>query len=214
MFFNSNGWKRFSFGLWSPIYDRAVKAFDRSRRHSLEVLDPVPDERVLIVGAGTGLDLECLPSNLDITAVDLTPAMVRRLESRARRLGVSVDARVMDGHALQFPDGYFDAVILHLIIAVIPDPARCLREVHRVLRNDGRAVVMDKFIADASRPHPILRIAGIFAELLGTNLTRKLGPLVEQSGLQITHLEPAALDGYFKIALLKKVNGRPSQPVR
>ncbi len=164
-----------------------------------------------MVGAGTGLDLEFMPNDVEITAVDITPAMIRRLEDRARRLNRSVDARVMDGHALEFPDGHFDAVILHLIVAVIPNPAKCLKEVNRVLRAGGRAVVMDKFIADHSRPHPALRIAGVLAEFFGTNLTRKLGPLVEDSGLRITQLEPAALGDYFKIALLTKEQANVSK---
>lgn len=47
-----------------------------------------------------------------MVATDLTPAMVDRIRLRAARLGREVDARVMDAHALEFPDGSFDAVIL------------------------------------------------------------------------------------------------------
>lgn len=204
MLFDNNRWKRICYGLWAPVYDHAIRVFDRPRNRAISLLDLQRGERVLILGAGTGADLEFLPDGLELTAIDITPSMIRRLKQRAGRLGVPVDASVMDGHALEFPDSHFDAVILHLIVAVIPDPAGCLREVARVLRGGGRAVVMDKFIGDASSPHFLLRLAAPFAVFFGTHLSRKLGPLVEQAGLQITYQEPAAVGSYFKIALLKK----------
>ena len=60
-----------------------------------------PGERLLIFGAGTGLDSGFVPRDVAITAIDITPAMIARLEGRARRLGLSVNAKVVDGQALQ-----------------------------------------------------------------------------------------------------------------
>jgi ubiquinone/menaquinone biosynthesis C-methylase UbiE len=120
MISNTNAWKRFSYTLWAPIYDRLITPlFTQRRRRSIQLLDPKPGERLLLVGAGTGLDLDFLPPGPQIVATDLTPAMISRLQRRADRLGLSVDAQVMDGQALEFPDASFDAVILHLIVAVI-----------------------------------------------------------------------------------------------
>jgi ubiquinone/menaquinone biosynthesis C-methylase UbiE len=90
----------------------------------------------------------------------------------------------MDGHALKFPDASFDAVILHLIVAVIPDPVKCLREAARVLRPGGRAVIFDKFVPDDQRPPLALRLPNPLTSLFGTEITRKLGPLLAESGLQ------------------------------
>ena len=47
------------------------------RRRSLELLNVQPGERVLIVGAGTGLDLEFLSKKARVIATDLTAAMLR-----------------------------------------------------------------------------------------------------------------------------------------
>jgi ubiquinone/menaquinone biosynthesis C-methylase UbiE len=96
----------------------------------------------LIVGAGTGLDLDFLPSNVHVTAIDVTPAMLKHLERRAAGMGRSVTARIMDARQLAFPDSSFDAVVMHLILAVMPEPERGLREAVRVLKPSGRIAVL------------------------------------------------------------------------
>jgi ubiquinone/menaquinone biosynthesis C-methylase UbiE len=161
-------------------------------------------ERVLIVGAGTGSDLQFIDPGPQITAIDVTKAMLRRLRRRARRRGLTVDVQVMDGQAMDFADGSFDVVILHLILAVIPDPARCARESARVLRPGGRIVIMDKFVADDRRPPLVLRLFNPVLKALGTNINRKLGPILEGTGLRNVRQEPASLGGFFKIVLLRK----------
>ncbi|MDD4892257.1 MAG: methyltransferase domain-containing protein, partial [Phycisphaerae bacterium] len=174
------------------------------RRRSITLVGLQPCERVLIVGAGTGLDLDSISSGPAITAIDLTAAMLRRLRRRARRKGLSVAAHVMDAQAMTFPDASFDVAILHLILAVVPDPVCCIREVARVLRPGGRAVILDKFLSDDRRMPIFLWLVNPLLRLLGTNATRRLGSILEGTGLQIVHQESAGLGGYFRIVLLRK----------
>ncbi len=197
-------WYRLCYTLWSPFYDLLVRGFAGWRRRSLNLADIQPGERVLIVGAGTGLDLRFIEPGSQITAIDVTGAMLWKLRHRAQRIGLDVDARVMDGQAMEFADGSFDLVVLHLILAVIPDPMRCARESARVLRPGGRVVIMDKFIADDGRTPLAFLLANPLLKLLGTNVNRKLGPILEGAGLGIVHQEPAGLGGFFKIILLRK----------
>lgn len=199
-----NTWSRLRWTLWMPGYDFVARIFKKPRRRSLQLLDLQPDERVLLVGAGTGLDLPLIPAGPTITAIDLVRGMLRRLRRRAQDLGRAVDARVMDAQALEFPDGSFDVAILHLILAVIPDPARCLREVARVLRPGGRAVILDKFIPDDGPPPLLLRVLNPLARILATNLTRRIGPVVSGSGLRIVKNESAGFHGLLRIILLRK----------
>lgn len=202
---NTNRWNRWRYTLWAPVYDRLVAHFRRQRRRSLELAAPQPGERVLISGAGTGLDLPLLPTGLSITAVDITPAMVERTSARARTLGIEVNARVMDAQALEFPDASFDLVVLHMILAVIPDPMACLREAARVLRPGGRAVIFDKFAPPGTGPVPLaLRLLNPLLNVLATNITRRLAPIVEASGLRVVSDEPAGYGGLLRIVLLEK----------
>ena len=98
-------WNRLRYTVWAPAYDALVRAagFDAARRLSIDRLRLAPSDRVLIVGAGTGLDLDFLPSNVDVTAIDVTPAMLKHLERRAAGAGRFVTTRIMDGRQLAFP---------------------------------------------------------------------------------------------------------------
>ena len=200
---NTLGWNRVRYTLLAPAYD-LVAGFGSQRRRSLELLALRPGERVLVDGCGTGLDLRYIPDGIDVVATDLTPAMVERTRRRAAAFGRRVDARVMDAQALDLPDASFDAVILHLILAVVPHPVAAIREAARVLKPGGRAVVLDKWVAEGHRPSLLRRAANLVANAAATDITRSLGPLVAATSLRIEHREPAGFGGFFSIALLRK----------
>lgn len=200
---NTNRWNRLRYTLYAPLYDR-IATFRPQRRRSVGLLDLQPGERVLIDGAGTGADLDFIPPGVEVVATDLTPAMVGRTRARAARMGRTIDARVMDSHALDFPDASFDAVVLHLIVAVVPDPRRAVREAARVLRPGGRAVLFDKLVPDGTIPSLLRRALNVAANALFTDVTRSLGPLLPHTGLAVVHREPALLGGLFEIVVLEK----------
>ncbi|HET8646383.1 MAG TPA: methyltransferase domain-containing protein [Vicinamibacteria bacterium] len=210
MALSTNAWNRLRYTVWSLGYDAFTRPFLPLRRQSIAQAALQPGERVLLVGAGTGADLPLLPAGLDVLATDLTPAMLARarqwVESSAER---KVRLAVMDGHALGLPDARFDAVLLHLILAVIPDPARCLAEAARVLRPGGRVAVLDKFLADDARPSLARRLANLASGLLVTEINRRMGEILERSRAPLTleRDQPAALGGFFRVLLLRKPHG-------
>jgi phosphatidylethanolamine/phosphatidyl-N-methylethanolamine N-methyltransferase len=201
---NTNRWNRIRYTAFAPLYDWIAR-FRMQRRRSIELLALKPGERVLIVGAGTGADLPFIPAGVEITAGDIIPAMVERIRQRARRLDRAVTAKAIDGQALPLPGASFDAVVLHLIVAVIPDPATCLGEVARVLKPNGRAVVLDKFVPDEQRPSLGRRALNLATNALVSDITRQLGPLLQEAGLGVVHRKPAALGGRFEMAVLNRL---------
>ena len=199
MVINTNRWNRARYTFYAPCYDRVARILNRGRRRAIELLDVQPGECVLIDGCGTGLDLELLPRGCVITAIDLTPAMVEKTLARAQALGLTIDARVMDAAALEFPDQSFDCVLLHLILAVVPDPYTTAREAARVLRAGGRASIFDKFAA--GRPSLLRRALNVVTNFIATDITRSLADIVASSGLRVTREEPSVAGGVFRVAI-------------
>lgn len=201
--FDDNRWNRWRYSLWAPVYHPFVRAFDGARKASIAGLALQPGQRVLIVGAGTGADLPFIPEGVSVLATDLTPAMLARARPRLRP---GIELRVMDGHALDLPDESFDAVLLHLVVAVIPDPARCLREAARVLRPGGTIAVLDKFVPDGQRPSLARRAASRVASIFFTHLDRRLGDILAASGapLVVESDEAALAGGFFRRVRLRK----------
>jgi phosphatidylethanolamine/phosphatidyl-N-methylethanolamine N-methyltransferase len=206
-------WNRLRYTVWAPAYDAIARAagFDAARRLSIDRLRLASGDRVLIVGAGTGLDLRFLPSNVHVTAIDVTPAMLKQLERRADGTGRSVTARIMDARQLAFPEASFDAVVMHLILAVMPQPERGLSEAVRVLKPGGRIAVFDKFLGDEERPSLKRRLLNAVAKPLFSDLNRRLGPLVARTPLVIDDDEPVAFGGTYRVVTLMKPD-RGSQP--
>lgn len=197
-----NRWNRLRYSLWAPAYDLVGRRFDRQRRASLGLLDLKPGERVLLVGAGTGADLPYLPDGCAVVATDLTFAMLAKARTRLRP---GIRLAIMDGQQLALPPESFDAVVLHLIVAVIPDPARCLQEVDRVLRPGGRAVVFDKFVK-GGKPPLLLRAVNVVSGALFTEVTRNFERILAKSGARLTVEQdlPALFRGVFRRIMLRK----------
>ena len=123
---NTNTWNKIRYTLYTPGYDLIARHFKDSRKKSINSLGVKSGDKVLIIGAGTGLDLEFLPKDCLIIATDITPSMIDRIKKRNKILSRNVQAMVMDGQSLGFSDNSFDFIILHLILAVIPDSIACI----------------------------------------------------------------------------------------
>jgi ubiquinone/menaquinone biosynthesis C-methylase UbiE len=111
-----------------------------------EVLDRLglPEgSRLLDVAAGTGaLSIPAARMGLDVLATDVAPAMLARLDARARAERLSLRAAVMDGQELDLADDTFDAAVSVNGVSLFPDLARGLAELTRVTRPGGRVVVV------------------------------------------------------------------------
>ncbi|WP_162052716.1 class I SAM-dependent methyltransferase [Pontibacter pamirensis] len=205
MSLNTNTWNRIRYTLYLPVYDFiADRIFRKYRQQSINLLHAKPTDAILLLGAGTGLDLPCLQGYTNLTAIDITPGMIARLRERAQQLDLPVQAQVMDGQELQFADASFDAVLLHLILAVIPDPVACIKEVERVLKPGGTVMVFDKFLPDGQKPSPLRRLLNQFASTLFSDINRSIGDIIRHTSLQQELNKPAALGGAFRIVRLLK----------
>ena len=103
----------------------------------------------LDLGVGTGDLAFALLAASDpstrVVGVDLSEQMVARVRARAAStpLGARFEARVADAQALSFADGSFDRVTAGFTVRNFGDLDRGLREMRRVLRDGGRAVILE-----------------------------------------------------------------------
>jgi len=104
-----------------------------------------PRARYVDLGIGDGmLTLMLAEVAESVTAVDLSPEMLRQLESRARAKGISnVEVVEADIEDLPLEDGEYDVAVLSQALHHASDPARCLAEARRILKPGGKVLVLD-----------------------------------------------------------------------
>jgi ubiquinone/menaquinone biosynthesis C-methylase UbiE len=202
--FSTNRWNRFRYTLYAPGYDLVARLFSKSRNRSIRELGINPGDEVLIVGAGTGLDLEFITEDCHITATDITPAMIAHTLKKNISFKRNLTAEVMDGQRLNIADNSADKIILHLILAVIPDPVACLKESERVLKPNGRITVFDKFVPKGRKLSLLRKILNPITNLLFSNITRRFENIISETNLVIESDAPADLNGNFRIIRLRK----------
>ena len=103
----------------------------------------VPGERVLDVACGTGLvsaaAAQAVGARGSVLGTDLSGAMVEAAARRARDAALHpLRFARMDAEEIELPDASVDVVLCALGLMYLPDPARALREMRRVLRPGGR----------------------------------------------------------------------------
>ncbi len=192
-----------TYRFFAPVYDAMIeRASAAARRRSLAALAAPGTQDVLLSGAGTGLDFPFLPDHHNYVALDLTAAMQARSLERARGLRMSWVRG--DSMALPFAEHSFDSVVLHLILAVVPQPRHCLIEAARVLKPGGRVLVFDKFLRRGQLA-PLRRMISPLSSRLATRLDVVFEDVLENvPQLSIVSDEPALANGWFRLIVLRK----------
>lgn len=192
-----------SYTLIAPFYDAVIsRATLAARRRSLGALPGTPG-RILLSGVGTGLDLPHLPPQHQYVGLDLTHAMLRRALPRATH--VDFGAIQGDTQQLPFAGSSFDVAILHLILAVVPEPRRCLAEIARVVRPGGQILVFDKFLRHG-QPAMLRRLANPLARRLASRLDVVFEDLLAATpDLVLEQDQPALAGGWFRTIRLRRL---------
>lgn len=127
--------------------------FDAIEKHRYEIecpwikraigFDRYKGQRLLEVGFGTGTDLlQFARAGAQVTGVDLTPRSIEIARRRFEVYGLTGEFAIGDGESLSFPDSSFDVVYSFGVLHHTPDTQRAVREIHRVLKPGGKAIVM------------------------------------------------------------------------
>ena len=129
-------------GFWdryAKLYDFEINRFSGkaySTMYQLMADSLSPDMDVLEVATGTGLiAINIAPYARRVEATDFSPKMIEK--AKKKKAPANVNFTVEDATALSFGDGSFDAAIISNALHIMPDPAKALSSISRVLKPHG-----------------------------------------------------------------------------
>ncbi len=132
----------------APVYDRFThKTEEGGLRELREALLADATGRVLEIGGGTGLNLPFYDGAESLVVTEPQPAMLRRLQAKAREHAQQAELVQAPAEDLPFEDASFDAVVSTLVLCGA-DQKRSLGEVRRVLRPGGRLLFLEHVRSD------------------------------------------------------------------
>ena len=121
-----------------PYYDSFAYSRRKLEQVLVHYLGPLPDgAKLLDVGCGTGDLLRRLGTRFVLSGCDPADEMIER--ARAANPGASLT--VASAESLPFEDDHFDVAVMIEVVRYLADPEPALRELARVLRPGGLALV-------------------------------------------------------------------------
>jgi len=169
-------------------------AFNECRRRMLEGAHG----RVLEIGFGTGLSAPHYPPAVErVVAIDSNHGNDNRARRRIDAASVPIELRLADGQELPFDDASFDGVATSLVLCSVPDVARTLAEVRRVLRPGGRYLFFEHGLSDRPKLRAWQRRMNGMQMLLcgGCHLDRPIRSLIEASRFRFDSVDDVSLEG-------------------
>jgi ubiquinone/menaquinone biosynthesis C-methylase UbiE len=186
-------------------------------------------ERVLEAGCGVGAQTVPLAQNspdAEITSIDLSPTSLAQAKERVQAAGIrNVTFRHADIHALPFPDNFFDHVFVCFVLEHLPDPARALTCLRRVLRPGGTITVIEGdhgsayFSPDSEAARKTIACLVEIQRQMGGNalVGRECYPLLVSAGFHkvlvsprmvyVDASRPALIEGFTKQTFTAMVEG-------
>lgn len=164
----------------------------------------VKGPKVLEVGVGTGKNIPYYPEDVKITAIDLTPGMIKHAQKIAKELGVDIEISLGDAQALDFPDANFDTVVATFVFCSVPDPGLGLKEIKRVLKPDGQLLMLDHVRSENVVLGKAMDILNpLIVRMMGANINRKTVENVKNGGFKIEKAEQLALGDIFRFTVAR-----------
>jgi ubiquinone/menaquinone biosynthesis C-methylase UbiE len=190
---------------FARMYPKAAARADRrgATEHRRRLLAGVRG-RVGEVGAGDGRNFPHYPAGVrEVIAIEPEPQLRAVAEAAAERARVTVSVRAGTADRLPLSDGELDAAVASLVLCSVPDQARALAELRRVIRPGGELRFYEHVIPRCQPKRVLLQLAdrsGLWPAIAGgCHPARDTGAAIEAAGFSIERCErfgfaPGALE--------------------
>lgn len=179
--------------LWQKVNDR-ISQLNANNDHL----------RLLEAGVGSGKNIEYYPDDIEIFAIDFSPRMIKEAEKKADKYNKRVNLIEMDIQDLNFEDNYFDLIVTSCVFCSVPDPVKGLSELKRVLKEDGRILMLEHM---RSRNELVGKFMDWFNWVSlytwGANINRRTIENIEKADLKMVEVNDLMSDIIKEIELKK-----------
>jgi ubiquinone/menaquinone biosynthesis C-methylase UbiE len=182
--------------FFALTYDRMSRKSEEAGVSAMrEALLAEADGRVLEVGGGTGANLRFYDRSLEsLVVTEPEPAMLRRLQQKAREQAPHAEVLQAPAEELPFEDASFETAVSTLVLCGVDDQARSLGELRRVLRPGGRLLFLEHVRSD----DPGLarfqdRINWLNRLMVDCDCNRPTLSAIEAAGFTVTRVERTTL---------------------
>ena len=168
------------------IYDTAVRLLPTWRSWIGSVLPHIHGLRVLEVSFGTGYLLTQYAERYETYGIDYKWELIQTAKANLHKTGIQMNLGQADAANLPFPSEYYDTLVNTMAFSAYPDGRAAMSEMRRVLKPDGRMLVVDvNYPRD--RDYLGMKLARFWASR--GDILRDMGALFEQFGFEYSDQE-------------------------
>ena len=179
----------------AKLYDVVEKPMENMfSKHRKEMLRNACGN-VLEVGVGTGKNFHYYPDNVEVTAIDFSPKMVKIASEKAKDLKNIKDVLEMNVENMTFADNTFDTVVTSCVFCSVPHPVKVLKEIKRVCKNGGKVLMLEHVKSHKPVLAPFMDILNpVPFHLYGANINRDTVDNLRKAGFKNIFVEDLWLD--------------------
>lgn len=181
------------FEKFVSLYEQSFSIiFKKNHPAIIHFMNQQKHQKILEIGVGTGDFLHHYPQDSSVFGIDISQKMIEFAKAKES----NVNLQVMNALDMSFADNSFDLVICKSVFSVVKEPFKLISEIKRVLKPNGKIILVTKFQRDNILSKSFFLFANIISKIFfGYTIDYSLNEFIEKSELKLL----ARQDIYFGI---------------